>query len=264
MMKQVHLLYFSPTHTTKRVLHAIADGVGIRPIEHDMTDLRQLQQSPAPTFTAQDLVVIGVPVYSGRVPGFLADFIQSMRGQNTPCVLVAVYGNRAYEDCLTELYDLVIDHGFVPVGAAAFIGQHSFSTKVAGGRPNPDDLDLAQDFGKQLAQKLQGTPVALAADAVPGNRPYREVSAAANTMFPTVGTALCQGCKACVLACPTHNIVLQGDKAVVCRETCLRCHGCVRACPSGAIAFTAPEFLEMVKNFEAKFAEPDRAPELFL
>lgn len=263
-MNQVHLLYFSPTHTTKKVLCAIAAGVGLRPVEHDMTDLRQLQQAPAPTFTDQDLVVIGVPVYGGRVPGFLADYIGAIRGQNTPCVLVAVYGNRAFEDCLVELYDLIIDHGFVPVGGAAFIGQHSFSVNVAGGRPNTADLEIAQSFGAQLAQKLKNLPVALTADALPGNRPYREVSAAPNTTFPTVDTALCRGCKACVLACPTHNIVLQGDKAAVLQETCLRCHGCVRTCPSGAIAFTAPQFLEMVKNFEAKFAQPDQSPELFL
>ena len=263
-MKQVHLLYFSPTHTTKKVLSAIGEGFGLPLIHHNLTDVHQLQHTAAPVFSQEDVVIIGVPVYAGRVPYFLTSFLTTLKGQNTPCALVALYGNREFEDCLAEMYDMALEQGFVPVGAAAFIGQHSFSTNVAAGRPNQDDLSLAHAFGADLGKKLQGSYVPLTADALPGNRPYREVSSAPNTVYPTVDNARCNGCKACVAACPFHNIDFKDDKALVLQDTCIKCHGCVRTCPTGAIAFTNPSFLENVKNFEAKFGKPDKQPVLFL
>ena len=58
---------------------------------------------------------------------------------NTPAVCVVVYGNRAYDDALLELKDILARRGCRPIAGAAFIGEHSFATPetpTARGRPD--------------------------------------------------------------------------------------------------------------------------------
>ena len=49
--------------------------------------------------------VIAVPSYGGRVPQVAVDRISEIKGNGAKAVLLCVYGNRAYEDTLTELED---------------------------------------------------------------------------------------------------------------------------------------------------------------
>ena len=61
------------------------------------------------------------------------------------------YGNRDYEDALVELRDETTCLGFTPLAAGAFIGEHSYSRPgmpVAEGRPDANDLQIAEQFGK--------------------------------------------------------------------------------------------------------------------
>lgn len=85
------------------------------------------------------------------------DRLASVRGNNTPAVIVVVYGNRAYEKSLMELDYWAIQQGFKVIAGATFIGEHSYSTEkypVAAGRPDERDLTLAADFGKQISDKI--------------------------------------------------------------------------------------------------------------
>ena len=54
----------------------------------------------------------GVPSYAGRVPEMAVRSLRSFLGNNTPAIIVSVYGNRAYDDTLIELTDLMESHGF--------------------------------------------------------------------------------------------------------------------------------------------------------
>ena len=55
-------------------------------------------------FSGEDLVVLGVPVYAGRVPNLLLPYVRdSIRGSGTPAVPVVLYGNRNFDDGLMEL-----------------------------------------------------------------------------------------------------------------------------------------------------------------
>ena len=73
-----------------------------------------------------ELVVIGAPVYGGRIPIDAKFRLQRINANNTPAVIVVMYGNRKYEDALLELNDIVVETGFKPVAGGAFIGKHSF------------------------------------------------------------------------------------------------------------------------------------------
>lgn len=45
----------------------------------------------------------------------------------------------------------------------------------------------------------------------------------------------CDGCGACVEACPEKAVTVESGAAVIDRGTCLNCGQCARACPTGAM-----------------------------
>ncbi len=265
-----NLLYFSPTHTTQAIVRAIADGVGLAVKEFDFTRVRHARTTPV--FGPNELAVIGLPVYMGRVPFAATEYLRGLKAEGTPCIVVGVYGNRAFDDYLVELEDIAKEQGFVPVAAAVFIGEHSITAALGTGRPNRDDLDMAVEFGIQVADKLKvaSTVPALPPGKIPGKRPYETYSAKASKKQdtekvangPTVGNT-CTDCKLCVTVCPIDNIN-PDDVHDINPYECIRCHACVRTCPVGAIRFLKPGFIRHVKNLEAHFTKPDKMPLLVL
>ena len=123
---EVHLIYFSPTHTSKQVGEAIVRGTGITNVIN--TNLTQ-QATQDLVIAESALAIIVVPVYGGRVAPLAMDRLASVRGSNTPAVIVVVYGNRAYEKSLMELDYWAIQQGFKVIAGATFIGEHSYSTE---------------------------------------------------------------------------------------------------------------------------------------
>ena len=86
-------------------------------------------------FGAEDLLVLAYPVYGGRMPALLEETMTHLAGESTPAVVLAVYGNRAYEDALLEGVERLQKQGFVPIAAGAFVAEHTYTSALAGGRP---------------------------------------------------------------------------------------------------------------------------------
>src|SRR3990172_6317137 len=151
------LIYFSPTQTTRKIIEGIARGIRIGTVEHvDLTPpdarMRKLAEMH------DELAIIGSPVYSGRLPTDAVSRLRRLKGNDAPAVIVVVYGNRAYEDALSELRDLAIEAGLKPVAAGAFIGEHSYSTDatpIAVRRPDAEDLIKAKEFGTMIHEKMR-------------------------------------------------------------------------------------------------------------
>src|SRR5512143_2578043 len=99
---KVSAVYFSPTGTTRRTVHAIAEGTGMPFSPEDLT-LPERRRNFSRSFAADELVIVGLPVYAGRLPRNLEDFFEGLHGNSTPAVAVVVYGNRDYNDALLEL-----------------------------------------------------------------------------------------------------------------------------------------------------------------
>lgn len=143
ILNGITVICFSPTHTSRTIAEAVAAGMNAARIRTvDLT----LDRSDSPiTVGAGETVVLGAPVYAGRVaPEAVRRLrrIQVEAGASVPAVVTVTYGNRDYEDALVELYDLAVSLGLSPFAAGAFIGEHSYSTQempVAEGRP--DTLD---------------------------------------------------------------------------------------------------------------------------
>jgi ferredoxin/menaquinone-dependent protoporphyrinogen IX oxidase len=233
----VRLLYFSPTGTTRRILEAIAEGLGEDKPKH--IDLTSAQTRTGRRNKIRGgHTIIGAPVYTGRVALEAVRGLQRFTGTDAQAVVVVVYGNREYEDALLELKNIVMEAGFTPIAGAVFIGEHSFSTKnnpIAHGRPDRADLERARLFGTMVKKKLEkpGQTHGELPLNVPGNFPYRERGPARN-ISPETDDSICVRCEKCKEACPTAAITFIKNFVTTDTERCILCCGCVKSCSTGA------------------------------
>ncbi|WP_027721297.1 4Fe-4S binding protein [Maridesulfovibrio zosterae] len=260
---KLKLICFSPTRTTRKVLGAIAEGVKADSVE--IIDVSRIDRVPASYgCNDDDLVIIGVPVYSGRVPVVALERFSALKASGTPVVPVVVYGNREYDDALLELVDMTIEAGFKPVAAAAFIGEHSFSTDkypIAVNRPDSVDLNKAREFGECLRDKFaMGEFSKPRTISVPGNANYKErqpkMSAA------PVSSDSCLLCGSCERICPSGAITVSAQVETD-PEKCIFCCACVKVCASGARILQVPRMIEISK-WLADNCKERKVPEIFI
>ncbi|NVN91393.1 MAG: 4Fe-4S binding protein [Desulfuromonadales bacterium] len=263
-MESTGLIYFSPTHTTRKVLEGIAQGLQATDARHfDLTQPDAIPQSSRNM--NQDLVVIGAPVYAGRLPPVMVSRFKRIRGNGVPAVIVVVYGNREYEDALIELRDLALEAGFRPMAAGAFIGEHSYSTTdlpIAAGRPDAGDMAKAQEFGKSIRAKLMTASGELSECLqVPGSIPYKEVNSLPG-IAPATNEAVCTKCATCVSACPTAAIDRENPGCTD-TERCIRCCACVKVCPVKAKSLDDPRIKQIAAWLHANFSDR-KEPETYV
>lgn len=176
----------------------------------------------------EDVAIVAVPSYSGRVPFIAAERISWIQGHGAKAILVCVYGNRAYEDTLVELQDLVQQAGFSVVSAVAAIAEHSIAHRYAANRPDQNDYEQLRIFAQKIADKLEKND--LTTPAIPGNRPYRKAGSAG--VVPKA-TKACVECGLCASKCPVGAID-KSHPAKVDRRVCISCMRCVSVCPHKA------------------------------
>lgn len=251
---KVTAAFFSPTGGTSSYVRETAQAMAPAPEEWDLTRPEVRRQERR--FGPDEVLVLGVPVYYGRVPE-VADLVSGLTGSDTPVVLLAVYGNRAIDDALVELADLCAARGFRPVAAGEFIAPHTFSAKIGTGRPNESDRKTAQELGRRAMEKLEQPDWQPA--ELPGNRPYREFQRAP---FYPEGEESCVNCGACVRTCPVEAISISNPKQTD-AERCLRCLACVKACPTGSRAVRGMAFDATRQKLEQLLQQP-RQPKLYL
>ena len=216
MAKKVWAVYFSATGTTEKVVCTIAANLA-RELEASWVTRNFTQPSAreeAYRFGEDDIVVLGTPVYAGRVPNVLLPFLKSIRGNETAVFPVVVYGNRNFDDALAELCDLCDTQGFRCGAAAAFVGEHAFSNVLAAGRPDPLDLKEAVRFAEKAADVIERDAIKEHL-TVAGNSPspgyYQPKGPDGEAIDirkvkPLVNDR-CNDCKKCVSLCPMGSIM---------------------------------------------------------
>ena len=273
-----HLVFFSPTHTSAKIARAIAEGIGMpRRIETDLT----LDEGNSPINIDDSLTIVAAPVYGGRIAEVAIERIKRLHGKNSPVIVVALYGNRDYEDALVELRDTTANNGFTTLAAGAFIGEHSYSREgmpIAAGRPDNSDIQKAIEFGKACLAKLEAAETTITGTSdnegteemnsalaeqisnffVKGNVPYKVIKHGTPTC--PISTEDCFACGECIDLCPTHAIILNDEGKIVTEVTrCIRCCAYVKGCPAGARIYDTPYTAKLFQNFSAR-----REPETFL
>lgn len=230
------LVCFSPTGTTKTVIKSIARG--IRHPSEELIDITQPEDREHNLITGRnELLVVAVPVYMGRVPSVLTDWLNSIKADNTPTVCVVVYGNRAFDDALLELKDFLVNCGSKLIAGAAFIGEHSFSSTdlpSSLGRPDLNDLQLAESFGRKIKETVNSVSFVKTVNniEVPGNFPYGGTKQLWHLDFIAVNDD-CKQCGVCSSGCPVGAIDIE-DSRVINIDKCTLCCACIKHCPQNA------------------------------
>jgi ferredoxin len=235
-IQSLNLVYFSPTGTTKAIIRAISRGLNQSSVKFiDITTPNARKQSLQTC--ENDLLIVGVPVYMGRVPSLLSEWLHSIKAVNTPAVCVVVYGNRVYDDALLELRNILTECGCKPIACAAYIGEHSFSsseTPTAEGRPDAIDLQHAELFGNKINETLMSvSSVDQIPDIkIPGNNPYGGITDLWSVDFIAVGNE-CTQCGICAEGCPVGAIDSLNSNLIDI-EKCITCCACIKNCPQKA------------------------------
>lgn len=260
MNRQLSVIYFSATGGTAKVVKAVAEGINDNYKEYNLT--LPYSRENIITFDSDDLIIVGVPVYAGRVPKFLVDFLSNVKGNNTPAVFITVYGNRNYEDALIELKDTFEANGFIGISAAAFIAEHSNTPKVGTNRPDAQDIETAKKFGADIKNKLENYDnlLQLPKLTVKGNTPYKE-RISAPPISPDTSED-CINCGICAKHCPMGAISNHNFKEIDSAK-CIRCCSCVKKCPVNAKSINHEIFTKITQGLIDNFSTFRNKPELF-
>lgn len=274
-VKTVWSVYFSGTGTTEKVVTTVAKSMAealsaeYKSFSFNLPAARADELS----FTADDLVVLGVPVYAGRVPNLLLPYLQEkVKGNGALGVPVVLYGNRNFDDGLMELRNVMTANGFHPVAAAAVVGEHSFSKILGAGRPDAQDMALVAELTQKAIEKVQGLECAPAEPvSVAGCDPIRPYYTPRDRhgepirdflkAKPMTDADKCVKCGLCARLCPMGSI----DPADVSSVTgkCIKCCACVKKCPMQAKYFDHEGYLYHQHELEDQYAGRRAPTEIF-
>lgn len=224
-LQSTTFMTFSPGGKTKTIMETVARHCQCRSFS---VNLLPHQDPLRRQFESEELLVTGFPVYSGRMPSPLVKRLAYIKGNRSPAVVIATYGNHFYGDALLEMADFLSSRGFVVIGGAAFIGRHAVFPDIAEDRPDASDLKRASAFAQALEAKINRLDHPdNGAVLLPGHHPYQKAK-----RFPAIPTSTkdCRICGVCAINCPVQAIPRDApDKTD--RDKCIACTTCIVHCP---------------------------------
>lgn len=175
--------------------------------------------------TKEDVCLVAMSVYGGRIPQPAAQKLNSIQGNGAKAILLAVYGNRAIDDVLAEMQDILTRQGFVCVAAMEAVAEHSMMPRFGAGRPDAQDKAELVAFAREIQAALnKGVTAPL---QVPGKVPEGE----GHSLPLSIQTdKTCKNCGKCARECPMGAISRENAR-VTDKEKCILCMRCTAVCP---------------------------------
>lgn len=220
----------SPTGGTMNATWLLADQLStdVEMIDQTTKDSRKEEI----TFAKDELALWAAPSYAGKIP-YLPDLFTNLKGDGTPCVLVAAFGNRACENNFAQMKAIAESNGFVVIGAIALVTPHVLGAKAGHSRPDLEDHKEIKAFADAVLAKLEsGSPAGITVEGNP-ERGEKYESAVEKIYRPEN----CTNCKACAMNCPAGAIdpdTLEIDPAL-----CIHCQRCSHMCLFNARTYAA-------------------------
>ncbi len=214
-------IYFSPTGGTKKVADVVCNGIAENCINVDLS-----KKVDKLILSQNDVCVVSVPSFGGRVPALATENLKNITANGAKAVLVCVYGNRVWEDTLSELQDVAESVGFVVVGGVAAVAEHSIFRQFATGRPDNQDVAELEQFAQQIKQKLDGNNFEKI--VLPGS--HSEYKVYNGSSFKPTANDECIECGICADECPVGAIPNDNPKETDVKK-CISCMRCISICP---------------------------------
>lgn len=263
-IKRIWQIYFSATGTTEKIIKTIAGEIaaetGAEILTYDFT--LPAARETFPKLGPDDMVVFGLPTYAGRLPNLMLPYLQSISGGGALAVPVVTFGNRAFDNSLIELRNILEYHGFHTIAGGAFSCEHSFSHILGAGRPDADDIKDASDFGRNVAAKLceisehqLPPPVLVDGDSEAGYYQPRDRKGTfidIRKVKPMTNDK-CIKCGLCARTCPMGAIDHENVYNVP--GKCIKCCSCYKKCPVGAKYFENPDFIYHKEELETMYGD---------
>ena len=103
----------------------------------------------------ETVVVIGMPVYVGKVPLPAARAMHNIDGNGAMTLAAVSYGGRKYGNALFELKRLTEECGFKAIGAGAFMVSYMARRGSARSMAPAIDREAIMDFSKAASEKIK-------------------------------------------------------------------------------------------------------------
>lgn len=234
----IYGVYFSPTDNSKKYVDYISQS-----IEKNATMIDLTFKEESIILNSDDLMIVVAPVYAGRIPNVARGRFKNIKGNNTPCILIATYGNRHYDDALVEMDDLFSSQGFMTIGACAVIGRHTYGD-IQVDRPNAEDLEMTCNYVKERIS------LNIPTRNIPGN--HHEDEIVNKGRFHPQTLEGCIKCMKCVHECPVGAIL---DDCSTISDACISCFRCIRHCPVSQKTMTDEAYINFATMFTEKLKE---------
>lgn len=231
------ILYFSGTGNSRYVAQKIAEISGDQVISIN----RRLKSQDYSTVSSEKALVFVGPIYAGRLPRIMDDYIKKVEFTGTNCA--CFIGTCAQTPWQTIRYveKICEQKNFSLIGFNSIVMPQGY---IAGGGTQPKTVN--DKILKEAEPKIIKIAEAIRNDrTLPKEQPGKAIMSKVlnpimySMMISAKGfvvTDKCIGCGKCEERCPLNNVKIVNDKPVWGKE-CTHCMACIAGCPCEAIEY---------------------------